>query len=239
MARQKTTDVDRSVNAVGRTLSILDAFLRHEGPLTLSDLEAETGLFKSVILRYMLSLEPMNYIVKRQDGRYQLGSRVYELGCRYELTFNLSEQVMPVLDSLTQQTEESSSFYVREGDSRICLLRKDSPHHLKASMAPGTRLPMDDTATAQVLRVFSEQSAFEWSTDNCVFTSASKVNPVTAGRELTSSMSAPVLRHGNVLAGALTISGPVARFDPDVKSTQATLLDAAKSLSKTLGATVV
>lgn len=238
MARQKTTDVDRSVNAVGRTLSILDAFLRHEGPLTLSDLETETGLFKSVILRYMLSLEPMNYVVKRPDGRYQLGSRVYELGCRFELTFNLSEQVMPVLEALTRQTEESASFYVREGDSRLCLLRKDSPLHLKASIAPGTRLPMDDTATAEVLRTFSMPESFAWSVKKCVFTSARKVNQVTAGQELTSSMSAPVLRHGNTLAGALTISGPAGRFDPTIKSTQALLLETAKTLSHALGASV-
>ncbi|MBF6989142.1 MULTISPECIES: IclR family transcriptional regulator [unclassified Cupriavidus] len=238
MARQKTTDVDRSVNAVGRTLSILDAFLQHEGPLTLSDLESETGLFKSVILRYMLSLEPMNYVVKRPDGRYQLGARVFELGIRYEQTFNLSEHVMPVLEALMRETEESASFYIREGDSRICLLRKDSPQHLKASIAPGTRLPMDDTATAEVLRIFSTPVDFAWSVKNCIFTSARKVNPVTAGQQLTSSMSAPVLRHGNTLAGALTISGPVGRFDPAVKATQNLLFDSAKELSKSLGASV-
>ena len=70
--KSSTLEVDRTINAAQRTLSILNAFLTRDGPLTLGDLESETGLFKSVILRYMLSLEP-DYVTRRQDGLYQLG----------------------------------------------------------------------------------------------------------------------------------------------------------------------
>lgn len=46
---------DRSVAAAERTLAILDAFAGASRSMSLGDLEQATGLFKSVILRYMIS----------------------------------------------------------------------------------------------------------------------------------------------------------------------------------------
>lgn len=230
--------IDRSVNAAGRTLALLDAFIDRDAPLTLADLEAQTGLFKSVILRYMLSLESSRYVHKRPDGRYQLGVRAYQLGCKYESSFNLSERVMPTLEQLTQQTRESSSLYIREGEERICLLRKDSPQLLKASIPPGTRLPLDDSATAQVFKKFSNMSPVHWSLEECVCFSSGLPTALIETTRYTASMSAPVFRHDGAMVGALTVAGPVVRFDPSKESARALLLQAAMDLSSTLGSSI-
>lgn len=230
--------IDRSVNAAGRTLALLDAFIDSDGPLNLPELEAQTGLFKSVILRYMLSLEASGYVRKRPDGRYQLGVRAYQLGCRYESGIDLSEHAMPALEWLTQQTQESSSLYVREGEERVCLLRKDSPQLLKASIPPGTRMPLDDTATARVFKKFSTAAPARWSLDDCVFFSSGLPNAVIETTRFTASMSAPVFRYGNAMAGALTVAGPVIRFDPSQIAARTLLLEAAMNLSIALGATI-
>ncbi|WJV53762.1 IclR family transcriptional regulator [Prodigiosinella aquatilis] len=237
MSRQKTTDVDRSVKAVKRTLAILDAFIHHSGGITLSELEAQTGLFKSVILRYMLSLEAERYVLKRVDGSYELGSRAYQLGCTYERTFNLREHVLPVLDKLTDATLESSTFFVRDGDHRLCLLRKDSPQHIKSSVPVGTMLPMDDTSAAHVLRTFEQGMPAKWSFPAGLFTSTGAgANRQASTTYLTASISAPVFKHDNQLAGALSISGPTSRFDPADTYSQQLLMEAAIALSLVLGA---
>jgi DNA-binding IclR family transcriptional regulator len=230
--------VDRSVNAAGRTLALLNAFIEREGPLTLADLEAETGLFKSVILRYMLSLEAEAFVRKRPDGRYQLGVRSYQLGCKYERSLDLREEVMPMLEWLTQQTQESSSLYVKEGEERVCLLRKDSSRMLKASIPPGTRLPMDDSATAQVFRKFSAFTPERWLLDDCVCFTSGLPNALIETTRYTASMSAPVFRYGNALAGALTVAGPVVRFDPALPAVRQLLLETAAKLSASLGASI-
>ncbi|MCG8709154.1 IclR family transcriptional regulator [Brenneria sp. 4F2] len=237
MARQKTTDVDRSVKAVKRTLAILDAFIPHPGGITLGELEESTGLFKSVILRYMLSLESERYVFKRPDGCYELGSRAYQLGCAYERTFNLREHVVPVLERLTNATLESSTFFVRDGDARLCLLRKDSPQHIKSSVPVGTMLPMDDTSSARVLRDFERGMPDDGRYPAGLFTSTGAgVNRQISNSHLTASMSAPVFKHHNQLAGALTISGPTSRFNPEDTASQQLLLQEAKALSFVLGA---
>ncbi|MEQ9886597.1 IclR family transcriptional regulator [Pectobacterium zantedeschiae] len=237
MSREKSTDIDRSVKAVKRTLAILDAFIPHPGGITLGELEAATGLFKSVIMRYMLSLEAEHYIFKRTDGRYELGSRAYQLGCAYERTFNLHRHVLPVLEKLTAATLESSTFYVRDGANRMCLLRQDSPHHIKSSVPVGTLLAMDDTSAASVLRQFEQGVPPDWDYRQGLFTSSGAgLNRLQAASLLTSSISVPVFKHDNQLAGALSISGPTSRFVPEDAASQQLLLDAAKALSIVLGA---
>lgn len=79
MSRQKSTDVDRSVNAVMRALEILDAFISHPGGLTRGELEFFAGLSESIILRYMLTLEAERYVFRHPDGCYELGSRAVSM----------------------------------------------------------------------------------------------------------------------------------------------------------------
>lgn len=237
MAREKLSDVDRSVKAVKRTLSILDAFIHSPGGITLGELEAYTGLFKSVILRYMLTLEAERYVFKHPDGLYMLGSRACQLGITYQKTFNLNEHVLPVLDELTAATLESSTFYILDGESRMCLLRKDSPHHIKSSVPVGTILPLDDTSSACVLRSFAQGRPENWDYDSGIFTSTGTgLNQQQPASLMTASISAPVFRYNGQLAGALSVSGPVTRFDPEDVNTQQLLVSAARALSYALGA---
>lgn len=236
MSREKSSDIDRSVKAVKRTLAILDAFIAHPGGLTLGQIEAASGLFKSVILRYMLTLEAEHYVFKRADGCYELGSRAFQLGATYERTFNLHVHVSPVLEKLTAVTQESSTFYVRDGAFRMCLLRKDSPHHIKSSVPVGTMLAMDDTSAAAILRDFEDGMPANWDYRKGIYTSTGAgLNRKLVTSLMTASISAPVFKHDGKLAGALSISGPTSRFDPEDSDSQTLMREAAEALSRVLG----
>ena len=152
------TPVDRSVAAVDRTLSILDAFVEGGGSRTLSQLEEQTGLFKSVICRYMLSFERSGYILKVGEAQYQLGPKAAHLGSTYDRALNLSDVVMPVLEMLAAETTESASFYVHDNGKRLCLYRVDSPRSLRVSVQPGSTLPIDKSATGQVFKLYAVSS---------------------------------------------------------------------------------
>ncbi|MES2414944.1 MAG: IclR family transcriptional regulator [Pseudomonadota bacterium] len=224
--------VDRSVAAVDRALSILDAFAEGGGSRTLTQLEEQTGLFKSVICRYMLSFEKSGYIVRTGDAKYQLGARASVLGRTYERSLNLSDHVMPVLEKLSGTTNESASFYVYDNGKRLCLYRVDSPYSLRVSVQPGSRLPIDDSATGQVFRKFMLDATPvpERLADEDI-TYSSNVGP-----DETSSMSLPVVRAFSGLVGALTLSGPTSRFDPRKDAgVRKKLLKAASGLSAQLG----
>ena len=89
----------------------------------------------------------------------------------------------------------------------MCLFRVNSPHRLRLHIRPGDLLSMDESAIAQVLRIFDDRESTRPTCSTLPIYTAGKRDPHTAG------LAMPVLS-GQVgrLAGALAISGPVTRF---------------------------
>ena len=77
----------------------------------------------------------------------------------YQESLDLETHVLPILIQLVEKTGETAAFFVRHGAHRLCLFRVESPHLLKVDIKPGDELPMDQSAAAQVLKVFEKVSA--------------------------------------------------------------------------------
>jgi DNA-binding IclR family transcriptional regulator len=214
-----------------RTLAVLTAFRRGDTSLSLAELSARTGLIKSTIMRLAVSLENHGLIVRLPDGSYQLDAEVLRLGMIYQQSFSLEKFVVPVLEELVARSNETASFYIRRGDQRLCLLRVETPHLLRLHIQQGDMLPMDSSATAQVLRIFGTQPvpAYAATIDLPIYT-AGMTDPHTA------SLSIPVFGIDGVLVGALTISGPTTRLTAEyARSLMEPMKAAASDLTKALG----
>lgn len=70
----------RGVAAFDRAISIVAAVECRTKPCSLAELSAMTDLYKSTILRFLISLEGSGYIMRLQDGRYSLGPMTSRLG---------------------------------------------------------------------------------------------------------------------------------------------------------------
>ncbi|MEQ8901548.1 MAG: IclR family transcriptional regulator [Roseovarius sp.] len=209
MAKSRDTEgVERPVAAAERSLRILDAFVAEHRPLTLSDLADATGLFKSVILRYMISFEKLSYVRKLADGRYQLSVKAFQLGRAFENSLDQRELIEATMAQLRDTTGESVFFYVREGDNRMCLMGVDSPQSLRVNRKVGVLVPMDTTSISQVLNDFAEGAPEG-------LTRAADLARYSVGAydPLTSSVSVPVFDRNGTLVGAIAVSGPIGRFD--------------------------
>ena len=144
------------VAALERGLSILEAFKPGRAVLSLAELAALTGLYKSTILRLCASLLRCGYLHRLPDGRYRLGAAVFRLGRIYQGSFDLRDAVEPVLRNLVARTGETASLYVRDGDSEVCLHRAASPRPVRdAGVVEGERFPVDNSACSRVLSAFS------------------------------------------------------------------------------------
>ena len=105
------------VAAVDRALSILVAFEPDGTAQALTEIAAKTGMYKSTILRLMISLERFNCVLRLADGRYQLGPSLFRWGSIYRRSLKLEDHVVPTLDHLVQVTGESASLYARDPQS--------------------------------------------------------------------------------------------------------------------------
>jgi DNA-binding IclR family transcriptional regulator len=219
----------RGVEAVGRALSLLMAFRDGDGPLTLTELAARTGLHKSTALRLFASLLHYGFLRRLPDGRYHLGPELLRLAQLYQQSFHLTEVVVPALRRLSEVTGETAAFYIRDGDSRICLHRVEPARTVRATASVGARFPLDRGASGKVLLAFENSPAGRFAEIRRAMWAVSlgERNPETA------AIACPVFGVMGAMCGSLSISGPrermtAAAFDrirPQILSVAAELTD--------------
>ena len=200
---------DKGVAAVERALAILDCFESYQESLPLKTIAQKTGLYKSTILRLCVSLESYGYLRRREDGDFQLGPTLWRLGALYRNRFDVATHVRPVLKRLSEATGESASFYVRDGDARICLMRHNSSQAIRHHLEEGVRLPLNLGAAGHLIQAYTDGS--DPKTEEikaCGYAiSLGERDPNTV------SIAVPVLGRGDAFMGALVVSGLGTRFD--------------------------
>jgi DNA-binding IclR family transcriptional regulator len=197
------------VAAVERALSILNAFNDRDQKVTLAELSSRTGLYKSTVLRLAKSLERFGYLRRSDEGTYWLGAHVLHLGSLYQRHFRTAEFVPPVLRKLAEELKEGASFYVRDGDERVCLHRIDSTRAVRDSVHEGDRLPLAVGASGRVISAFTGAvgARHEQIRQDMYAASYGERDPETA------AVACPVFRVQQQFAGALSISGPKYRIE--------------------------
>jgi DNA-binding IclR family transcriptional regulator len=200
---------EKGVATLERALTILAAFTEADLSLPLAEISRRTGLYKSTLLRLLVTLERFGYIGQQADGNYHVGPAALYLGGIYQRWVRPPEVINPILVRLVEETEESASFNVREGTVRVCVYRVDSPQKIRDHVRVGDVLPLPDGAAGKVL------SAFDVSPDDVQWDAVREACFASSRGEIsrdTAAVSAPVFEAGGRCIGALAITGPASRF---------------------------
>jgi DNA-binding IclR family transcriptional regulator len=221
------------VASADRLLTVVTAFRRGDDALELTELAKRTGLVKSTIMRFCVSLERFGLIERIDDGRYRLGTEIARLGSVYLQSFALEAHVMPALEEMTAASGETASFYIRRGDQRLCLFRCDSPSSLRMHVRPGDLRPMDKSSIAQVLAHFDPSQPVPKTPLDVPVYSCGVTDPHVA------SMAMPVFGAGGRLCGVIAVSGPISRLTKErAEQIRPILRRAGEGLTAALGGTL-
>lgn len=198
----------KGVEAVERALQILDCFRPGMPSLSLAELARETGQYKSTILRLAISLERYGYVIREDGGRFRLGPSAWRIGSTYRQSFDLADVIRPELQLLSAETNETASYYIREGDSRVCLFRSEPLRAIRHSIVEGARMPVSVGATGKILLAFSANpdEGSSQIRDQGYAVSLGEREPDVA------AIAVPVLSPGGRVLGALAVSGLISRF---------------------------
>jgi len=130
------------------------------------------------------------------QGRFCLGFELIHLGRAATDAFPLAEFATAALIALRDHTGESVQLYVREGDSRRCVVSLQSIHALRWIVPEGALLPIGLGSAGRVLADDGPRMA----------DSVEEREPGVA------SVSAAVLDRQEVVIAAVSLSGPVERL---------------------------
>lgn len=126
--------------------------------LAATEVASHLNVARSTAYRYLQSLVQSGFIEEAANGRFQLGTRILELGRLARRGNSLSAIVLPVMRELAQSTGETVLLTRLAGTSVICLERADATERaLRISYEPGQILPTNAGASAHVLLAWLDE----------------------------------------------------------------------------------
>lgn len=133
-----------------RAISVLTAFDDGHRCLTLSELSRRSGLPLATVHRLAADLVRGRLLVRRGDGQYEIGARLWRLGLLSPAT-GLRELALPHLQDLVGATGHTVHLAVLDGASALVIERLTGTRTLPTRHNPGSRIPLHCTAVGKVL----------------------------------------------------------------------------------------
>lgn len=134
-----------------RLLDILFAFRPDQPELSLADLVRITGIPHPTVRRLALELVEAGALDRREDGRFTVGLRLWQLGTLAPLTESLRTLAKPFMEDLHSVLHQHVQLAVLEGHQAVVIERFSAPSALGLVSQVGGRLPLHCSGVGKVL----------------------------------------------------------------------------------------
>jgi len=247
------------VQSVDRALAVLEILAR-DGHAGVSDIAEEMGVHKSTVSRLLGSLVSREMVHQNSErGKYQLGFGILRLASSIPGRLSLVREARPVLEALAEEFKETVNLAVLRSNYAVNVDQAMGPSTLATHDWVGNLTPLHATSSGKVLlaalpaeerdRILKE-TGLPSRTPRTITNRKELENQLLAvGRDgygvvreefeigLTAA-AVPVYNHMGAVIGAISISGPAFRFDPEeIPGLIETLKDAGLQVSAKMGYT--
>jgi DNA-binding IclR family transcriptional regulator len=134
-----------------RVLAILDAFDIARPRLTLSEISRRSGLPLPTTHRLISELVAWRGLRRGEDGRYEIGLRLWEVGLLGPLHVRLRETALPFLQTLYEATRQNVHLAVRDGNDALYVEKLAGHRSVPIVSRIGGRLPLHATGVGKAL----------------------------------------------------------------------------------------
>jgi DNA-binding IclR family transcriptional regulator len=139
----------RSVTS--RALGLLDAFDSSNPRLTLSEIAERAGTPLATAHRLLAELSDWGALVRRPDGRYEIGRKLWDLGLLAPVQMELRQVATPFLLDVHTTIRDTVHLAVRDGLSALYVDRISGRDSVPVVSQVGSRLPLHATGVGKVL----------------------------------------------------------------------------------------
>lgn len=152
------TSASRSVAL--RAIAVLGAFDTDHRCLNLSQLSRRSGLPLATVHRLAADLVVGRLLVRREDGRYEIGARLWRLGMLAPAN-DLRELALPHLQDLVTATGHTVHMAVMDGARALVIERLAGTKTIPTRHSPGGYLPLHCTTVGKALLAYAPDSVVD------------------------------------------------------------------------------
>lgn len=226
------------VQSVDRALAVLEILAR-DGHAGVSDIAEEMGIHKSTVSRLLGSLVVREMVHQNSErGKYQLGFGILRLASSIPGRLSLVREARPVLESLAEEFKETVNLAVLRSNYAVNVDQAMGPSTLATYDWIGSLTPLHATSSGKILlaalaaderdRILKE-TGLPSRTPRTITKRDELENQlldaIRNGYAITkeefeiglNSIAVPIYNHTGSVIGAVSISGPAFRFDPEKK----------------------
>ena len=149
----------RSVTS--RALGLLDAFDGSSPRLGLSEIADRSGTPLATAHRLLAELTDWGALVRRTDGRYEIGRKLWDLGLLAPVQLQLRQVAAPFLLDVHTATRDTVHLAVRDGLSALYVDRVSGRDSVPIVSSMGSRLPLHATGVGKVLLAAAPEEVVE------------------------------------------------------------------------------
>ena len=163
MPRPRTDTEPEGPKVLDKALRVLEAFSDQSPIWSEAALRRHLGIPSTTLNRILRSLERSGYLVRYDDGRYQLGIAAIRLGNRASRSLNLATVLDSLLRDLARETGELAMLAVPEFPAGLAryIGAADSASRLRVTAEIGAAVPITAGATAKAIFAFQSPERIE------------------------------------------------------------------------------
>lgn len=224
-----------SLQSVERAIGVLKILARM-GSAGVSEVAEEMGVHKSTISRLLRALEAQGMAQSSGRGKYQLGLGILHLANSIPVRLDLSKEARPVLHALAARFGETVNLAVLSSNHIVNIDEAFGPSTLGTKNWMGLLTPIHATSSGKVflaslpaeererllndvgMPALTHQTITSRQELEAQLATAAKSGYATVRGELEDGLNGiavPVRGHQGNTIGAISISGPSFRFDPE------------------------
>jgi DNA-binding IclR family transcriptional regulator len=206
-----------------KALALLDHLATRRTSVRPAELAAELEEGRATIYQRLQTLVAAGWVEALPDGRYRLTLRAARLAKAAAEQAGLGDRAMQVLEALVAETRETASLAVLE-DALPCIVQRVEPQGmLRAELRVGSTLTLHRSASGCVLVAFADAATLQRLRrgravlpDDAVLAAVRRAGHAVfdgQGMEDVRAAAVPVLDPDGRCVAALSLVGPVGRFD--------------------------
>jgi DNA-binding IclR family transcriptional regulator/enamine deaminase RidA (YjgF/YER057c/UK114 family) len=234
--------------SVGKAFQILNVLATNQRGLSATDVAQVIGSNLPTVHRFLVTLEEVGAVSRTQQGKFQLGLMLANLGGKVESNKLLVEAVQPHLEEIAASLREATYCAVRNGQQAINIARALPDRSLLIGHGIGELHPLHCTAVGKMMLASLDTNARERLLDHIElerFTDHTIVDPKLLREQLTDisrrnyaiddgeweeglrSIAVPLRNAKGKVVAAIALSAPVSRLGDDQLITARAALSAA------------